>query len=153
MIITGIHTPAIQRARMLAQGIAPLTLGKWVSERSLSYRQCRAWLLDYAKLDTEADFFCSSVPYALRRLATMQRRKSLRSWNRWCRRQLTRLPLRFSHYGTSSNHGTPSWATRVFGHREVYRALGGWLRRTCPKTRQSSFALARRRQAVPVGGS
>ena len=56
MIITGIHTPAIQRARMLAQGIAPLTLGKWVSERSLSYRQCRAWLLDYAKLDTEADF-------------------------------------------------------------------------------------------------
>ena len=88
MIITGIHTPAIQRARMLAQGIAPLTLGKWVSERSLSYRQCRAWLLDYAKLDTEADFFCSSVPYALRRLATMQRRKSLRSWNRWCRRQL-----------------------------------------------------------------
>ena len=38
-------------------------------------------------------------------------------------------------------------------HHGVYRALGGWLRRTCPKTRQSSFALARRRQAVPVGGS
>ena len=37
MIITGIHAEAIQRARMLAQGIAPLTLGKWVSERSLSY--------------------------------------------------------------------------------------------------------------------
>ena len=50
MIITGIHAEAIQRARMLAQGIAPLTLGKWVSERSLSYRQCRAWLLDYAKV-------------------------------------------------------------------------------------------------------
>ena len=53
MIITGIHTPAIQRARMLAQGIAPLTLGKWVSERSLSYRQCRAWLLDYAKVHAD----------------------------------------------------------------------------------------------------
>ena len=53
MIITGIHTEAIQRARMLAQGIAPLTLGKWVSERSLSYRQCRAWLLDYAKVHAD----------------------------------------------------------------------------------------------------
>ena len=50
MIITGIHAEAIQRARMLAQGIAPLTLGKWVSERSLSYGQCRAWLLDHAKV-------------------------------------------------------------------------------------------------------
>ena len=53
MIITGIHAEAIQRARMLAQGIAPLTLGKWVSERSLSYRQCRAWLLDYAKVHAD----------------------------------------------------------------------------------------------------
>ena len=48
-----IHAEAIQRARMLAQGIAPLTLGKSVSERSLSYRQCRAWLLDYAKVHAD----------------------------------------------------------------------------------------------------
>ena len=30
-------------------GTTPLTLGRWVNEKSLAYRECRAWLLSYAK--------------------------------------------------------------------------------------------------------